>query len=182
MALLYTPVGELGSKMPQFKLPTVNGTLFESKSIDTAKAKLIAFICGHCPYVQAIEDRLITLGQDLAAMDVPMVGVCSNDGDEYPEDSAQALLKRTISKAYTFPYLIDESQRMAKDFGAVCTPDFFVYDAMNLLVYRGRMDDSWKNAANVNHRELYEAIRQVVKGQSKIGDQKPSMGCSIKWK
>lgn len=181
MALLYTPAGELGAPLPRFDLPDLHGEMFSSKSIEGAKAKLIAFLCGHCPYVQAIEDRLVTLGKDLQALSVPMLAICSNDSEEYPEDSAASLLRRANSKGYTFPYLIDESQTVAKQFGAVCTPDFFVFDAADRLVYRGRLDDSWKDASKVTKREMYEAIGQVVQGQKKI-EQKPSMGCSIKWK
>jgi len=182
MALLYTPPGETGSRMPPFSLTTVDGQILDSKSLDSAKAKLVLFICAHCPYVQAIEDRLIALGRILAQHKIPMWAICSNDPKEYPEDSPEALKKRAKEKGYTFPYLIDDSQSVARSFGAVCTPDFFVYDQANLLRYRGRLDDSWKDASRVTKQELYDAIIKITGGKDVLIDPKPSMGCSIKWK
>jgi peroxiredoxin len=179
MALLYSPTGEPGMKLPAFNLPKVDGGHFDSKTLASHKAKLVAFICAHCPYVQAIEGRLIALGGDLAKLNVPMLAVCSNDPEEYPEDAPAALKKRALEKGYTFPYLIDADQSVAQSFGAVCTPDFFVFDIDDRLVYRGRLDDSWKDATKVTNRELYEAIVKILGGTKKIAEQKPSMGCSI---
>ena len=125
MALTYTPTGELGSKLPTFKLPDVNGREHHSSSIEGSAAKLVVFICAHCPYVLAIEDRLIELGKKLEGLDVPMLAICSNDSTDYPEDRPEALKQRSEQKGYTFPYLIDEAQTVAKDFGAVCTPRLF---------------------------------------------------------
>ena len=182
MALTYTPKGELGSSMPSFELPDLKGSIWNSNQIDQAPAKVIMFICGHCPYVQAIEERLVQLGKDLNAKGIPVVGICSNDGDEYPEDSPEALLKRSEELNYSFPYLIDATQEVAKNFDAVCTPDFFVYDKENRLAYRGRLDDSWKEPSKVKTEELKTATLGIAKGENLTTEQIPSMGCSIKWK
>lgn len=181
MALTYTPQPEHGTPMPEFSLPAVTGEAFDSKTIRAAPAKVVAFICGHCPYVQAIENRLINLAAKLKSLDVPFVGICSNDPAEYPEDAPDALLKRWKGKGYQFPYLIDTEQSVARSFGAVCTPDFFVYDKNNRLVYRGRLDDSWKDAARVTREELFEAVQGALNGGT-LAEQIPSMGCSIKWR
>lgn len=181
MALMYTPQLQK-SKMPSFDLKSVDGKSWSSQTITSAPAKVIVFMCNHCPYVKAIEDRLIALGHWLKTKKVPMVGICANDPSEYPEDSPKELLKRWQDKEYSFTYLVDESQDVARAFGAVCTPDFFVYDQNNTLVYRGRLDDSWKDATKVTRQELREAVEVMLSGANSIADQSPSMGCSIKWK
>ena len=181
MALTYTPTVELGSPLPDFSLPDVFGKEHSSELIKAAPAKLVVFICAHCPYVQAIEERLVALGQKLTDLGVPMLAICSNDSTDYPEDSPEALKQRAEKHQYSFPYLLDQSQDVAKAFGAVCTPDFFVYDNANKLVYRGRLDDSWKNPENVTQQELLQAIESILNGKT-IPDQHPSIGCSIKWK
>ena len=182
MALTYTPTGELGSKLPEFKLPDVQGKEHQNSDIEGSAAKLVVFICAHCPYVLAIEDRLIELGKKLEELNVPMLAICSNDSTDYPEDRPEALKQRAEEKGYTFPYLLDESQSVAKDFGAVCTPDFFVYDNANVLAYRGRMDDSWKDASKVSQEELLNAVQMILKENNAPENQHPSLGCSIKWK
>jgi peroxiredoxin len=182
MALLYTPLNSNLTKMPDFRLPTVDGANWDSKSISKAPAKVLVFMCNHCPYVKAIENRLIHLAADLKSLNVPFIGICSNDPSEYPEDAPTELLKRWQEKNYSFPYLIDESQQVAKLFGAVCTPDFFVFNSDNNLVYRGRLDDSWKNPQNVTREELKIAVLQILENNTAPVNQTPSMGCSIKWK
>ena len=182
MALTYSPETEPQSKMPNFELPSIDGRTISSQSIEKAPVKLIMFICAHCPYVQAIEDRLISLGHFMKEQSYPMIAICSNDPSEYPEDSKESLLKRSQEKAYSFTYLVDESQEVAKSFGAVCTPDFFVYDQNNNLVYRGRLDDSWKNPDQVTRHELKDAIEATALGKKLSLEPRPSMGCSIKWK
>ncbi len=182
MALTYSPESELGRELPKFNLLSVHGEAFTSQSLNSAKAKVIAFICAHCPYVQAIEDRLIQLGKDLKKEGIPFVAICSNDPSDYPEDQPEALKQRSDEKGYSFPYLIDEDQSVAKAFDAVCTPDFFIFNENNELAYRGRLDDSWKNEKNVNRRELFEAALQIAKSQKTDFEMRPTMGCSIKWK
>lgn len=178
MALIYTPPGELGSLRPELDAKLINRDSFE---LVNGRPTLVMFICNHCPYVQAIEDRLIQLGHDFADK-VNVVALCSNDPSDYEEDSFENLKKRSLEKSYPFVYLHDESQAVAKSFGAVCTPDFFLYDKSDKLVYRGRLDDSWKAPDKVEKRELHEAIQQTINGQALAENQVPSMGCSIKWR
>jgi len=179
---IYTPPGELGSLCPQFKLQDTLGTEHTHMSLHGAKATLIMFICNHCPYVQAVEDRLIMLSQEMIALGVHVLAISSNDAQTYPEDSLQNMRNRAELKKYPFPYLYDADQSVAKNFGAVCTPDFFVYNSELKLCYRGRLDDSWKNPATVTRHELRHALLQVLDNKEVPLTQYPSMGCSIKWK
>jgi peroxiredoxin len=181
MALTFTPFAELGQACPDFKLPAVDGKTYSLKDFAGKPALVVMFICNHCPYVQAIEDRLIQLGKDLAQQNVAVVAICSNDAVDHPEDSFENLKKRSEEKQYPFVYLHDESQAVAHQFGAVCTPDYFVYDKNLKLAYRGRLDDSWKDAAKVSKRELFEAVQDLLKGKVVSLEQTASMGCSIKW-
>ncbi|QDK38545.1 thioredoxin family protein [Bdellovibrio sp. NC01] len=182
MALTFTPFAELGSDCPQFTLPAIDGKTYSSKDFANGKPLVVMFICNHCPYVQAIEDRLIQLGTDLKKDAINVVAICSNDAADHPEDSFENLQKRAQEKHYPFVYLHDESQDVAKAFGAVCTPDYFVYDGNLKLSYRGRLDDSWKDASKVTKRELYDAVQTLAKGAKVSDEQTASMGCSIKWK
>lgn len=182
MALTYTPFPDLGNPCPDFSLPAVDGKTYSLQDFANGKPLVIVFICNHCPYVKAIEDRLITLGQDLHKQNVSMIAICSNDASDHPEDSFENMQKRAKEKNYSFHYLHDESQQIAHKFGAVCTPDYFVYDGDLKLSYRGRLDDSWKDASRVQKRELYEAVQTLLKGEKVSEDQTASMGCSIKWK
>lgn len=181
MALTHTPNADIGSKCPYFDLPGVDGKRYSLASFDQSRALVVMFICNHCPYVKAIEDRLIQLGHDLKKQNVAVVGICSNDPVDYPEDSFEKLAQRALQKQYSFTYLHDLSQSTAKSFGAVCTPDFFVYDQDRRLQYRGRLDDSWKEPSQVTSRELFDAAVQISKGQGGPQKQTSSMGCSIKW-
>lgn len=180
---VYTPEkAELGLDCPDFKLPGVDGRVYEKKDFLNNKPLVVVFMCNHCPYVKAIEDRLIALGEDLKEISAHMVAVCSNDAETYPEDSFKNLQKRAKEKNYSFVYLHDESQEIARRFGAICTPDYFVYDQNNKLAYRGRLDDSWKEPTHVTKRELYDAVLELAQGLPVSAKQTPSMGCSIKWK
>jgi thiol-disulfide isomerase/thioredoxin len=182
MALTFTPSPDLGNACPNFKLSGVDGNEYSLSQFPKGVPLVIMFICNHCPYVKAIEDRLIQLGSDLKQQNVPVIAICSNDESAYPEDSFDNLKKRAQEKNYSFIYLHDKEQITAKNFGAVCTPDYFVYDKDHKLAYRGRLDDSWKEANKVTKRELYEAVQLLLKNEKAIDDQKASMGCSIKWK
>lgn len=182
MALTYTPDPEIGAACPDFELPGTDGRNYSRRDFEGAKALLVMFICNHCPYVKAIEDRLIALGRSYVGKPVKIVAICANDADNYPADSFPELKKRAEEKNYPFPYLYDESQDVARRFGAVCTPDFFVYDSAMKLAYRGRLDDSWKEPANVKSEELRAAIDALVVGGKPSHEQKASMGCNIKWK
>lgn len=178
MALTYTPENELGASCPDFSLPATDGKTYSLKDFTNNKPLLVMFICNHCPYVKAIESRLITLSKDLKALGMNTVAISANDSKKYEEDSFENMKK----KNYPFVYLFDEDQSVAKKFGAVCTPDFFVYDSHLKLSYRGRLDDSWKDETKVTQRELFEAMKLLNQHQSLSEKQTPSMGCSIKWK
>ena len=178
MALTYTPPGEIGAAMPSIEARGINTDSFE---LAHNQPTLVMFICNHCPYVMAIEDRLIELGNEFKSR-ANIVAVCSNDPADYAEDSYENLKLRSEKKAYPFVYLHDESQDLAKNFGAVCTPDFFLFDSNQKLVYRGRLDDSWKSADKVERRELKHALDLTLAGEALPSEQTPSMGCSIKWR
>lgn len=181
MALTFTPFPDIGNACPEFSLQAIDGKTYKKADIPANTPFVVMFICNHCPYVQAIEDRLITLGADLKKIGVPVFAICANDAQSHPEDSFENLKKRAEEKAYTFPYLHDPTQDVAKSFGAVCTPDFFVYDRQHKLAYRGRLDDSWKDATKVSKRELYNAVQDLLNEQEIQQEQVASMGCSIKW-
>lgn len=159
----------------------MDGKTYSRKDYWKSRGLVVMFICNHCPYVKAIEDRLIALANEFIPKEISFLAICSNDPSEYPEDAPGELLKRWQEKQYPFPYLIDESQDVAKAFGAVCTPDIYVFDSALKLRYRGRLDDSWRDPKNVNKRELREALLALLEGRS-VMEQNPSMGCSIKWK
>jgi len=185
MALLTTPPLELNQDPPDFSLPGVDGKTHSLSDFPVGTPMIIMFICNHCPYVKAIEDRLIQLAHDCARLKVPVIGISANDPIDYPEDSFSEMKVRAEKKNYPFLYLFDESQEVARAYGAVCTPDFFVYDRAHKLAYRGRLDDSWKDPTQVTRRELWEAVQMLSAPQSTgtaLTNQKPSMGCSIKWK
>lgn len=184
MALMTTPSAEIGWPCPKFSLPAVDGKTYtrESFSNKDNKILLIAFLCNHCPYVQAIENRLIQLGHYCLEKNVGFLAISSNDVERYPEDSFEKMKERANSKDYSFPYAYDKTQEVAKTFGAVCTPDFFLFDQNHQLAYRGRLDDSWKDASQVKKTELKNAIDSLLKGEKPQTEQTPSMGCSIKWK
>ncbi len=182
MALTYSPDPDLGKSCPDFNLPGVDGKNYSLKDFTGAPALLVMFICNHCPYVIAIEDRLVQLGDDLKKLNIPVVAISSNNAEKYTEDSFEKMKLKSSEKKYPFVYLYDESQEAAKLFGAVCTPDFFLYDHSLKLTYRGRLDDSWKDPSKVTSRELYQAVLET-KAQKKISiPQTPTMGCNIKWK
>jgi peroxiredoxin len=184
MALTYTPTAKLGQYCPDFRLPGVDGKSYQRRDFEGSKALLIMFICNHCPYVKAIEDRLIALGTFMNSKGARIVAICSNDSskEKYSDDSFENLRARAIEKNYSFPYLHDESQEVAKTFAAVCTPDFFLYDSSMQLAYRGRLDDSWKEPSQVQSEELKTAVTDLLEGRKPSTEQKPAMGCNIKWK
>jgi peroxiredoxin len=171
-----------GTRCPDFRLPAVDGRSYARDDFARAPVLVVMFICNHCPYVKAVEDRLIELNRQYAPRGVQVVGVCSNDAVNYPDDAFDRLAERWRQKGYGFPYLHDESQEVARAFGAVCTPDIFVYDRDRQLVYRGRIDDSWKDPSRVIRRELADALDALLAGGRPSAEQKPSLGCSIKWR
>jgi len=182
MVLLKSGAFSSTFQAPNFSLPSVDGKTYSLSSFNESRVLVVLFICNHCPYVQAIEDRLIALQREFKNQSVQLVGICSNDSTDYPDDSPANLLKRWRDKDYQFPYLIDETQQAAKAFAAVCTPDLYVFDQNRKLAYRGRLDDNWQFAEQVTRRDLAEAIKALLAGISPDSAQVPSMGCSIKWK
>jgi peroxiredoxin len=171
----------LGSACPDFRLPAVDGRTYGRDDFSASPVLVVMFICNHCPYVKAVEDRIIALQREFAGR-AQLVGICANDAASYPDDAFDKLRERWEAKEYGFPYLHDEDQEVARAFGAVCTPDIFVYDQHRRLTYRGRIDDSWKDPAKVTRRELRDAVAALLAGQPPSADQRPSLGCSIKWR
>ena len=181
MALTFTPQAKIGESCPEFDLLSVEGPRFVLADFKEKKALVVMFLCNHCPYVKAVEDRILSLARELGPNGVAFVAICANDPAENEEDSFENLQKRWKEKKYPFPYLLDTTQSVAKAFDAVCTPDFFVYDQNRKLAYRGRLDDNWKEAAKVTRRDLKSAIERVLNAQPPLEPQHPAMGCSIKW-
>jgi peroxiredoxin len=182
MALTENRAVPLGSPCPDFRLPRVDGGAFGLADAAGAPVLVVMFICNHCPYVQAIEDRLLAFARAYAARGVQVVGICANDPTDYPDDHPTRLLARWREKAYGFPYLIDATQAVARSFDAVCTPDLYVYDAARRLAYHGRLDDAWKDERAVRRHELAAAVDALLGGGRPAAEQLPSLGCSIKWR
>jgi len=182
MALLHSEVISLGTQAPDFSLPGVDEKTWTLESFADTKLLVMMFICNHCPYVKAIQDRLVDLQAEYDKKDVSLVGISSNDVNDYPEDSFEMMQKIAAEKAFNFPYLYDETQDVAKVYAAVCTPDIYVFDRERKLAYRGRLDDNWQDSENVTCRDLKMALDSLLNDEKIFFDQIPSMGCSIKWK
>ena len=182
MALTYTPQIDTNFHCPDFSLPAVDGKTYSRSDFEGTQALLVMFICNHCPYVKAVEDRLVELGHFMKNKGLQIVAISSNDAENYPEDSFEKMKEKALAKKYPFPYLHDETQAVAKAFDAVCTPDFFLFDRNLKLVYRGRLDDSWKEADKVTKQELKAAVLALIENQPISRDQVSSMGCNIKWR
>jgi peroxiredoxin len=174
---------ELGTPMPSFNLPdTVSGKSVDSSSL-AGKPSVVIFICNHCPYVKHIREGLAAFGRYCQEQGVAMVAISSNDVAAYPDDSPEAMALEARSSGYVFPYLFDESQAVARAFDAACTPDLYIYDARGRLAYRGQFDDSRpKNTLPVTGADARAAVAALLAGQAPSSDQKPSIGCNIKWK
>ncbi len=182
MARTETPVCDFGAPAVDFALPGVDGKTWTLADCRGENGTLVMFICNHCPYVKAILDRIIRDCGELQAYGVNSVAIMANDPTDYPEDSFENMKRIAEEKAFPFPYLLDESQEVARAYGAVCTPDFFGYNANLELQYRGRLDESRKEPVPDARRELFEAMVQVAETGQGPKEQIPSMGCSIKWK
>ena len=183
MVSLETPVCEFDKDAIDFSLLGVDGKSWSLKDCVGEKGLLVMFICNHCPYVKAIMKRLVRDTKALKELGVNTVAIMSNDPTEYEEDSFENMKKISDEFGFSFPYLLDESQEVAKAYGAVCTPDFFGYNADFKLQYRGRFDESRKETADENvRRDLLESMIEVAETGKGPTEQIPSMGCSIKWK
>jgi peroxiredoxin len=178
-----TPICDFGWTAPAFTLPGVDGKTYSLEALRGPKGTLVMFICNHCPYVKAVIDRIVRDAEELAAYGVSAVAISSNDTVHYPEDSFDNMKLFAEAHRFSFPYLFDESQDVARAYGAACTPDFFGFNGSLELQYRGRLDASRKEAAHAGvRRDLFEAMKGVaLTGRGPRG-QTPSIGCSIKWK
>jgi len=183
MVSLETPVCEFGKPALDFSLPGVDGRTWTLQESRGEKGLLVMFICNHCPYVKAVLERIVRDTTELKALGVNSVAIMSNDPAEYEEDSFENMRKLAKSNSFSFPYLYDETQDVARAYGAVCTPDFFGYNEGLELQYRGRLDESRKQAAPPDvRRDLFEAMKLVAETGAGPRQQIPSMGCSIKWR
>jgi len=171
----------IGAAAPDFSLPAVDGKTYSLASFQDKPVLAVAFWCNHCPYVQAWEERTIAVQRDYAGKGVQFVMINANDEESYPEDDFPNMVERSKRKGYNFPYLRDESQKVAESYGAVCTPDFFVFDSARKLRYRGKLDDS-KEPKVVKKHVMREVLDAVLTGKQPATTFVPPMGCSIKWK
>jgi len=173
----------LGTAAPEFQLPDTNGRTVSLADFKTAPVLVVMFICNHCPYVKHLRSGLAEFGRDCAGKGVAVVAINSNDVVAYPEDSPAKMAAEVKAAGYSFPYLFDESQRVAKSYRAACTPDFFLFDRSRRLVYRGQFDASRPgNGIPVTGKDLRAAVEAVLKGVPPSLNQAASMGCNIKWK
>ena len=182
MALLQNPICEFGWKAPDFALPGVDGKTYELKDVRGPKGTLVVFICNHCPYVRAVIDRLVETAQTLQAMGIGVIAIMPNDTKISPGDSFANMKTFAAEHKFAFPYVMDESQDVARAYSAVCTPDFFGFNGKDELQYRGRLDESKTTLVKNARRELYEAMKLVADTDHGPKEQIPSMGCSIKWR
>jgi peroxiredoxin len=183
MALTPSTMVSLGTSAPPFRLPDPQGKLVSADDFKEAPALLVAFICNHCPYVKHIRAKFAEFAKEAKARGVAVVAISSNDVSAYPDDGPAKMAEEITLAGYSFPYLYDESQEIAKAYQAACTPDFFLFDRERKLVYRGQFDDSRPESGRpVTGKDLRAAVDAVLAGKPVPADQKPSMGCNIKWK
>jgi len=184
MVRVASTMTDLGTPAPDFDLPEpATGRSVSSRDLEEAPALLVVFLSNHCPYVKHIADELARFGREYGERGLGIVGICSNDVEKYPDDSPEKMAKEVALRGYSFPYLFDESQEVAKAFQAACTPDFFLYDGRRRLAYRGQFDASRPSSgAPVSGADLRAACDAVLAGVSPAPEQRPSAGCNIKWK
>lgn len=182
MASINPPICEFGWKARDFRLPGVDGRTWSLADVQGPNGTLVMFICNHCPYVKAIRPRLVNDLKELKALGINAVAIMSNDPTDYPEDSFEHMQQVAKEFDFPFPYLLDETQQIAKDYGAVCTPDFFGFNNKLELQYRGRFDESRKETAESTTRDLFFAMKQVAETGQGPREQVSSIGCSIKWR
>lgn len=183
MSLTPSTMLPLGTSAPGFSLPDVSGKTVSISDFKNAPALLVMFICNHCPYVKQVRSGLAQLARDYQPKGVAVVAISSNDVVSHPDDSPAKMAVEAKEAGYTFPYLYDESQAIARSYQAACTPDFFLFNREKQLVYRGQLDDSRPgNGVPVTGKDLRAALDAVLAGKPVVADQKPSIGCNIKWK
>jgi len=183
MAATASTMMDLGTTAPSFSLPNVDGTTVNLDDFSDRDGLLVMFICNHCPFVIHVREELVRLANDVAGRNIGVVAINSNDVEKYPDDSPAKMAIDSRQFGYPFPYLFDESQEVAKAYGAACTPDFFLFDGDLKLVYRGQLDESRpKSDEPVTGADLRAAIDALLDGKPPVAPQKPSLGCNIKWK
>lgn len=184
MALTPSNMLPLGTPAPDFRLPdTVSGKTLALSELKSASATLVMFLCNHCPYVKHVNPELVRLAHDYQPRAVGFVAISSNDAQQYPEDAPEKMQAAAAQLGYPFPYLYDESQAVARAYQAACTPDFYLFDAALRLVYRGRLDASTPgNGIALTGQDLRAALDALLSGAAPAADQKPSVGCNIKWR
>jgi peroxiredoxin len=174
----------LGTQAPDFHLPDViSGQIISLEHFATKSGLLVMFICQHCPYVKHVQSELARIGKDYQSRDIGIVAITSNDIEQQPDDAPEFIKRMAQELGFTFPFCYDESQAIAKAYGATCTPDFFLFDRKRTLVYRGQLDDSRpSNGLPVTGRDLRAALDALLAGQPVSQEQRASLGCNIKWK
>lgn len=184
MVLTNSTMLELGTKAPSFQLPdVVSGKTISLETFAGKKGLLVMFICRHCPFVQHVKGELAKIGKDYADKEIGIVAISANDVNTYPEDAPEKLKEMALEMEFNFPVCYDESQETAKEYKAACTPDFFLFDANRELVYRGQLDDSRPgNNKPVTGADLRSALDALLAGKPISPEQKPSVGCNIKWR
>ena len=182
MASISPPVCDFGWKAPDFNLPGVDGRNWTLADARGPKGLLVMFICNHCPYVQAIRERLVQDMRELKTLGVNAIAIQSNDVVNYPDDNFERMKEVAAEFNFPFPYVLDESQEVAKAYGAVCTPDFFGFNAGLELQYRGRFDEAGRNPSPTSSRDLFHAMKQIAETGQGPREQIASIGCSLKWK
>jgi thiol-disulfide isomerase/thioredoxin len=183
MALTNSTMLPLGTIAPGFKLKNTSGTMTTLDDFRQTKGLVVMFICNHCPYVKHIRSTLAQTAKEYQDKGIRFVAINSNDADHYPDDNYENMIREVATVGYNFPYLLDETQEVAKKYQAACTPDFFLFDGALSLVYRGRFDEaSPGNGQPVTGKDLKRAMDQLLKGENIFKDQKPSLGCNIKWR
>jgi len=182
MVRMETPICDFGWEAPDFSLPGVDGRTYTLQDVAGPNGLLVMFICNHCPYVKAVIERIVRDVAELKTLGIGAIAIMSNDPAEYPEDRFENMQSVAAELGFPMPYVLDESQAVARRYDAVCTPDFFGFNRNLELQYRGRLDASRKEAAPDARRDLFEAMKQVAETQRGPSEQIPSMGCSIKWR
>lgn len=182
MALVHSVDLPIGSPMPPFRLSDPAGRDFDSDSLSGEKGLLVVFTCNHCPYAKAQWPRLIRLAEEFAEQGINTVAINANIHPDYPDDAPPRMTELIAELGISFPYLVDASQQVARDFRAQCTPDPYLFDSQGRLFYHGRIDDNWEDEQGVSTQELREAMKALVSGGNPPAEQRPSMGCSIKWR
>lgn len=182
MAAIESTMLPLGTPAPDFRLPDFNGKQVPLSAFRTSPGLVVAFICNHCPFVKHIREEFARFARDYQARGVAVVAINSNDIEAYPQDGPAGMAEEARSAGYSFPYLFDETQQVAKAYQAACTPDLFLFDADRKLVYRGQFDSSRPGRGTPTGEDLRAACDALLAGKPIAADQKPSIGCNIKWR